>query len=83
MNRAPARPSPGRAGPGRAGLAAKRALDLAVASLLLAVAAVPMLLLALMVRWQFRRPVLFRQVRVTGPGALSEDPQAPDAPCSR
>ncbi len=52
--------------------AAKRAFDVAAALALLAVLAVPLLAAALAVRCQLRRPALFRQVRVTGPGRTAE-----------
>jgi lipopolysaccharide/colanic/teichoic acid biosynthesis glycosyltransferase len=58
--------------PSRAGLAAKRALDVAAALVLLAVLGLPLLVLGLVVRCQLRRPALFRQVRLTGPGGLAE-----------
>jgi lipopolysaccharide/colanic/teichoic acid biosynthesis glycosyltransferase len=58
--------------PGRAGLAAKRLFDVLVSALLLALLGIPLLALAVAVRWQLRRPALFRQVRVTGPGQLAE-----------
>lgn len=58
--------------PGRAGLAAKRAFDVVASLALLAVLGIPLLVLGLVVRCQLRRPALFRQVRVTGPGGLAE-----------
>jgi len=42
---------------------AKRLLDLALASLLLVVLAIPIAAIALLVRWRLGRPVLFRQLR--------------------
>jgi exopolysaccharide biosynthesis polyprenyl glycosylphosphotransferase len=58
--------------PGRAGLAAKRLFDVLGSALLLALLGIPLLALAVAIRWQLRRPALFRQVRVTGPGQLAE-----------
>jgi exopolysaccharide biosynthesis polyprenyl glycosylphosphotransferase len=58
--------------PGRAGLAAKRAFDVAASLAMLVLLGIPLLVLGLVVRCQLRRPALFRQVRVTGPGALAE-----------
>lgn len=58
--------------PSPAGLAAKRAFDVAAATALLALSGIPLLVTGLVVRWQLRRPALFRQVRVTGPDRLAE-----------
>jgi lipopolysaccharide/colanic/teichoic acid biosynthesis glycosyltransferase len=62
----------GRGGPGQAGRAAKRATDLAVSAVLLALLAVPLLILGLLVRRQLRAPALFRQARVTGQGQVAQ-----------
>jgi exopolysaccharide biosynthesis polyprenyl glycosylphosphotransferase len=58
--------------PGRAGLAAKRVLDVLASLALLIMLGLPLLVLGLVVRCQLRRPALFRQVRLTGPGGLAE-----------
>jgi lipopolysaccharide/colanic/teichoic acid biosynthesis glycosyltransferase len=50
----------------------KRAFDIAGATVALVVAAPVLLVLALAVRLQLRRPALFRQVRVVGSGRLAE-----------
>ena len=53
-----------------AGLALKRALDLSVTIALLAVAALPLLALAAVIRLRSGRPALFRQARLTGNGRI-------------
>jgi lipopolysaccharide/colanic/teichoic acid biosynthesis glycosyltransferase len=65
----PGRPAARPARAGRAGLAAKRAVDILGATAGLALLGLPMLLLGACMRWQLGCPALFRQVRVTGPGA--------------
>lgn len=57
---------------GRVALAAKRSFDVTASLVLLAMLAVPLLAAAVAVRRQLRRPALFRQVRVTGPGRTAE-----------
>jgi lipopolysaccharide/colanic/teichoic acid biosynthesis glycosyltransferase len=52
--------------------AAKRALDLALAAVLLAVTAPVLALAALAVRLRLRRPALFRQARLVGQGRCAE-----------
>jgi exopolysaccharide biosynthesis polyprenyl glycosylphosphotransferase len=63
---------PLRQGPAAVGAFSKRAFDLTAATVLLILAAPLLLVLAGAVRWQLRRPALFRQVRVVGPGRLAE-----------
>jgi len=50
----------------------KRAFDIAGAAVLLVLAAPVLLVLAIAVRLQLRRPALFRQIRVVGSGQLAE-----------
>ena len=50
----------------------KRAFDVAVAAILLALTAPLLAVLALVIKLRRRHPVLFRQLRVTGPGRQSE-----------
>ena len=54
------------------GALAKRAFDIAGAAVLLILAAPLLLVLAVAIRLQLRRPALFRQVRVVGSGRLAE-----------
>lgn len=54
------------------GLAVKRAFDVIVAAVLIALLAPALLVLALAVRIQLRQPPIFRQVRVVGRGRLAE-----------
>ncbi len=54
------------------GRAVKRAFDVLAAAVLLAVTAPLVAVAALAVRLTLRRPALFRQVRVVGPGKLAE-----------
>jgi lipopolysaccharide/colanic/teichoic acid biosynthesis glycosyltransferase len=54
------------------GAFAKRAFDVVGATVLLVLAAPLLLVLATAIRLQFRRPALFRQVRVVGSGRLAE-----------
>jgi lipopolysaccharide/colanic/teichoic acid biosynthesis glycosyltransferase len=58
--------------PSRSGLAAKRIFDVVAAAALLVLLGIPLLVLGVIGRRQLRRPGLFRQVRVTGPGGLAE-----------
>jgi exopolysaccharide biosynthesis polyprenyl glycosylphosphotransferase len=60
--------------PGRMAVGAlgKRAFDIVAAAVLLAAVAPALAVLAVAGRRQLRRPALFRQVRVVGPGGLAE-----------
>lgn len=51
---------------------AKRAFDVAVAAILLALTAPVLAVLALVIKLRRRHPVLFRQLRVTGPGRQAQ-----------
>ena len=53
-------------------LALKRAFDLGAATVLLVLTAPLLIALAVVSRLQVRRPALFRQVRMVGPGKLAE-----------
>ncbi|MDA3626979.1 sugar transferase [Saccharopolyspora oryzae] len=57
---------------GRAGALAKRAFDVVLSAVLLALLAPLLLALAVAVRLDSRGPAFFRQLRVTGPGRTSE-----------
>ncbi len=50
----------------------KRAFDISVSLTLLVVLGPLIALLGAVTRWQLRRPALFRQIRVTGPGRQAE-----------
>ncbi|KAA5838333.1 exopolysaccharide biosynthesis polyprenyl glycosylphosphotransferase [Saccharopolyspora hirsuta] len=61
-----------RFGHGRAGAVAKRAFDIVLSGLMLVVLAPLLLALAVAVRLDSPGPVFFRQLRVTGPGRISQ-----------